>query len=70
MSKKIVDEIKAVVKGRKKKAKEPEVRLSGLTDIDELIFHQEEQRLSIKLLNERIDRIITAIHNSKPVKGL
>ena len=68
MSKKIVDEIKDVVKKRKKK------RVEDIDVVSEAVQHTVDNRIRFKEaiadVNKRIDRIVNAIDNAKRVKGL
>ena len=70
MAKKIVEEIKGVLKGRKKKKEYPqstsEGALNRAVERGELVARVDP----IAKLHKRLDRIVTAIHNSKSVKGL
>ena len=68
MSKKIVDEIKEVVKKRKKK------RVEDIDVASEAVQHTVDNRIrfedALSEVNKRIDRIVDAIDNAKRVKGL
>ena len=73
MTKKIVEEIKNVVKSRKKKKS----KIAKLADEEAKYVceaynqvNQVDFVATIAQTNKRIDRIVAAIHNSKSVKGL
>lgn len=72
--KKVVDEIKGVLKGRKKKA---DVATSiTMEDVERAIKNHWPKHDDVSvgeqldLITKRIDRIVAAIHNSKSVKGM
>ena len=66
MAKKIVEDIKGVLKGRKKKEAIKKVDVKR-KDSDTMITHLTSR---VVFLEQRIDRIVSAIHNSKSVKDM
>jgi 5-bromo-4-chloroindolyl phosphate hydrolysis protein len=65
MAKKVVDEIKGVLKKRKKAASKADLAFCGVTDKDiNFILDKLDET------NKRIDRIVAAIDKSRTVRGL
>jgi predicted thioredoxin/glutaredoxin len=66
--KKVVEEIKEVIKGRKKK------RVEDIDVVSEAVQHTVDNRIrfeeALAAVNKRIDKIVDAIDNAKRVKGL
>jgi peptidoglycan hydrolase CwlO-like protein len=65
MTKKIVNEIKSVVKNRKKEPRyDAQAMIKSLQDQVDYLFGNADK------VNNRIDRIVEAIDKSKKVRGL